>query len=580
MKLLPSLLQSFRFAVLVLLLILIYPQQTRATIFIQPPQVVQNPNPAAPLVALVKFVTDTDVETTIDILSQGSQQHSKLIFDNNHDPARGLPILGLRQGETYTLKVTVLDATGKLEVAEPLQYTVPVLPHDIRNYPPLRIEINQSDKLEPGFTIVSARREIPLRDNGLSATQWKFNRGFGMLLAFDNEGDVVWSYTTHVRIAGITQRPNGNIVYTTTDARIVEIDMLGNVINQWHAIRYPARAKSPAPVGSIAVDTVTLHHQPTLLPNGNILVMSAYPKLIANYYSSETDPNAPRADKMVMGDVIVEFAPDGRIVWQWNSFENLDPFFIGHDSFSPYWSYRDFPDYVDWSHGNSLSFDEKTNSVVASFRNLNAVVNIDRSTGKIRWVLTDPIGVPESMRHLLLKAKGEVTWPYAMHNPRVTEQGTLLMWVNGNSGTRPFDGRERKPVRDFISRILEYKVDASDMTVQQVWSSDGIITKDNCLSAAMGETYRLPQTGNTLLTMGLCLPQDRLDVNFTEDAGSKDYMFYFYAWTGLREFDNQTPPNVLRDIIIDDPQQVITWQLYGGFKTAELYPNGIVQSAK
>lgn len=300
-----------------LFLALACPLQAQAGIFSQPPKVEQNPNPAVPLAAVVRFATSGPVQTTIAITGKDTRQRWKLEFDASHDPTKGLPVLGLRQGKSYSLAVTVRDNAGKVHAAPKiLQYTPPVLPRDIRSYPPLRVEVNKPEKLEPGFTIVSARREIPLRDNDLSPAQWKFNRGFGMLVGFDNDGEVVWSYTTNVRIAGITQRPNGNIVYTTTDARVVEIDMLGNVVRTWHAARNPARAKRPAPAGSIAVDTVTLHHQPTILPNGNILVMSAYPKKIENYYTSETDPNAPRADKLVMGDVIVEFDPDGNIVWQ------------------------------------------------------------------------------------------------------------------------------------------------------------------------------------------------------------------------------------------------------------------------
>ena len=46
-------------------------------------------------------------------------------------------------------------------------------------------------------------------------------------------------------------------------------------------------------------------------PNGDFLAFSANGYLIEDYYSSDSDPDAPRADQIVMADTVVQFTPEG-----------------------------------------------------------------------------------------------------------------------------------------------------------------------------------------------------------------------------------------------------------------------------
>ena len=63
--------------------------------------------------------------------------------------------------------------------------------------------------------------------------------------------------------------PNRNISYMTQDSRIAEIDLAGNIINHWYAKDRP----DGKPIDAIPVDAQTFHHDVSLLPNGNRVVL-------------------------------------------------------------------------------------------------------------------------------------------------------------------------------------------------------------------------------------------------------------------------------------------------------------------
>ena len=135
--------------------------------------------------------------------------------------------------------------------------------------------------------------------------------------------------------------------------------------------------------------TGTLHHQPDALPNGNYLSLNAVPRRIEGYYTSETDAAAPRRDQWVMGDEVIEFNPQGEVLWRWNSFDHLDPFKIGYDTFWSYWWVRGFPQHLDWTHGNGVHHDPLTLARQSESVPLSASSrqDFDRMAGDVRLKL-------------------------------------------------------------------------------------------------------------------------------------------------------------------------------------------------
>jgi arylsulfate sulfotransferase len=533
--------------------------------FTSSPSISGNPNPRVPLAAILSFTADKKVQTTVEV-SDGEREW-EINFDDSHRLQDGLPLLGMRPDRRHRFQISIRDTEGNTTRApETLEFKTPPLPPGPREWPPIRVNVSKPDQMEPGITLVSVRRRAAGREILMSKAQRAFNRDWSLIVALDTEGEVIWYYLLAARLAGFDRLQNGHLFYLTTDFRAVEIDMLGNKVREWYAARRPQGSVE----GAVPVDVQTIHHQPHELPWGNFLVMTAYAKEIDDFYTSETDPDAPRRKTKVMGDDIVEFNRDGSIVWNWNSFEHLDPHRIGYHVLSPYWHVRGFPDHADWTHGNGLCYDERDDAVLICMRNQDAIIKVDRKTGEIRWILGDHHGWPDRLNDKLLKPEGKVRWPYHMHNPKVTPTGTILLWNNNIFQSLPFDGRPKVPPHETCSRAVEYAVDEDKMTVSELWVSEEGPSSDTCSNFAMGDVHWLPQTDNILVFYGVCMAR-RDDMTW----GPMDIRSIgeFPMWTRVREFTHTNPAEIVFEVHIEDLEEIFTWATFGGMKIPSLYPS-------
>ena len=505
-----------------------------------------NPNPAVPLAAVVKFAADRPVTTTIRV-SDGANEWT-LDFDDSQDPSAGLAVVGMRPNRSHQISVIVRDANGATAEAGPFEFTTPPLPEAGVDFPQINVAVSKPEKMEPGVTLFNPRR----RRVGAAPEILRFNSALGMLVALDNAGEVVWYYRSDSGINDFEIVRNGNIIYAASGWRLIEIDWLGNTINQW----YPKnRPQGPAAEG-IAVDAQTFHHEIDELPNGNIITLSTEWREVDNYYTSDSDPNAHRKRQKVMGDVIVEFEKEsGKVVWEWHAFDHMDPFRIGYETFFPFWSRRGFPDTIDWSHANNLLYDESDDSVVVNFRYQAAAMKIDRATKQIKWIFGEPSGWGD-LSDKVLKPEGEVRWPYHQHSPTPTPNGTLLVYDNGNYQARPF----QKPAapKDTYSRAVEYKIDEENMTVSELWQSEEM-GPDRVVAMAMGDVEWLPRTQNILVGYGALVDPESVD-EVTWDASSR---LLVNQWTRIREFVRSDPPEVVYEIVLESGEPDFGWTLFG-----------------
>lgn len=523
--------------------------------FATAPVVAANPNPAVPLAAVVTFAPTEPVSTTIEV-SDGEHDW-RLEYDATSDPTQGLPVIGMRPDRKHEIRVSIHDPAGKTTTAaETLAFSTPALPESGVEFPPINVSVSKPDEMEPGVTLFNPRR----RKVGRSQEIAKFNAGFGMLAALDEAGEVVWYYRVNSRISDFEKARNGNILFCTADFRLMEIDWLGNTVNQWYAKNSPEGHDE-----GIAVDVLTFHHEIDELPDGNILVLSSEVKEIDSYYTSEYDAQAPRKRQKVMGDVIIEFdRQSGEVVWEWRAFDHLDPFRIGFETFSNYWVRRGFPETVDWSHANNLLYDESDDSLLVNFRYQAAAMKIDRKTKEILWIFGEPTGWGD-LSEKLLQPEGAIEWPYHQHSPSVTPNGTLLLYNNGNYEARPF----RKPadVEATYSRAVEYAIDPQAMTVKQVWQSEEM-APDRVISIAMGDADWLPETENVLVAYGALLTPESLGKVGWESSSRQQ----FSQWTRLREYKRSNPPEVVFEVVMksDDPQ--MGWTLFGAERIDRVGP--------
>lgn len=539
--------------------------------FTKAPLIVANPNQAVPLAALVRFSTDKPVRATLDV-TDGSWTR-RLSFTEGQNTTAGLPIIGMRPGQRIAVSVTITDAEGA-SITSPtkLEFVAPALPADRFQFPPIQVYKAEPARMEPGYTILSVRRENFTKTTWRTQVQERFARRFGLLVMLNNAGEVIWYYKSDSRIAGVERLHNGNILFNLQDFRSVEIDLLGNIVREYYARDRP---EGPQP-GAVPLEAQTLHHQPREMPNGNFLIFSANARKIDNYYSSEFDPNAPRKTQMVVGDRILEVdRKTGKEIWSWNTFDHLDPFRIGYQLLDVYWHTRGFPNHADWTHGNGLAYDPRDDSVIASFRLQDAIMKIDRKSGRIKWILGEDSDWGP-LADKVLKPVGEpFRWPYHAHNPVVSPAGTLVVFDNGVFGARPF--AKFKAPNEVYSRGVEYDIDEKAMTVRQLWQSADKLDEDSCNSWAMGDAARLPQSGNMLVIYAMCVAM-RPGTSLNENDPGKDYIGFFPgSGPRVQEFTRTTPTEVLYDVRMRDPDDLIEWNVFGGQRIPDLYPPGMLK---
>ena len=519
-----------------------------------PVSVHANPNPAVPLAAVVTFEADGAVATSIDV-TDGSNGWT-LEYDESRDPSDGLAVVGMRPNRRHEIRVTVRDAGGGETRAGPFPFQTPPLPQVGVEFPPIEVAVSEPGRMEPGVTLFNPRRRRVGRGQDIA----DFNANFGMLMALDSVGEVVWYYRVDSRISDFEKARNGNIIFCTADYRLIEIDWLGNTVNQWYA-----RNRPEGPAEGIAVDALTFHHEIDEMPDGNILVLSSEWKEIDGYYTSELDASAPRKRQKVMGDVIIEFDRDtGEIVWEWRAFDYMDPFRIGYETFSPYWIRRGFPDMVDWSHANNLLHDESDDSVIVNFRYQAAAIKIDRSTKEIKWIFGEPTGWGD-LSGKVLRPEGDIEWPYHQHSPSPTPHGTILLFDNGNYQARPF--RPRARVEDTYSRAAEFRIDEESMTVTQVWKSEEM-SDDRVIAVAMGDADWLPSTENVLVAYGALLHPDSIGKVTWEPASR----LAFSQWTRLREYVRSDPPELVYEVVLKADEPDMGWTLFGAERIDRVGP--------
>lgn len=220
---------------------------------------------------------------------------------------------------------------------------------------------------------------------------------------------------------------------------VAELDWQGNVL--WE-VRHP-----------------THHHDATLLRNGNVMLLclQELPQAIAARVQGGR--KGTEAEGRMWADVLVEMTRDGRIVWQWRSWEHLDP---AIDRITAEQETR-----TEWTHGNAV-VELDDGSLMVSFRTISTVAGIDRMTGQVRWRIGAPVLAQQ-------------------HAPSMLPSGSVLVFDNGT---------HRSDHMMSFSRVIEVKPD----TQQIEWCYQEHYPFD-FFSPFMSSAQRLGN-GNTLICEG------------------------------------------------------------------------------
>jgi hypothetical protein len=218
-------------------------------------------------------------------------------------------------------------------------------------------------------------------------------------------------------------------------------------------------------------------HDMQPLANGNFLG-----GVYAPQHHVDTRAYGGSRDADVINAELQEVNTQGRLTWDWRSQDHIAlaetgrrwPWIVQHGRASGY----------DILHWNSI--EPSGDSVIASFRHLDAVYKIRRSTGAVVWKLG---GTKTPQR---LKVKGDRhSYPLgAQHDARLQPDGTLTVFDNRTNQT------------DTQPRAVRFRIDEDAGTATLVQSiTDPSIRNSHCCGSA-----RRLEDGSWLIDWGLDNP--------------------------------------------------------------------------
>lgn len=288
-----------------------------------------------------------------------------------------------------------------------------------------------------GYTLFTNQRgtQTNLIDmEGRVCHRWQADEGITYSYLLPN-GNLLLR-TNPAEQAGGTEHLGGALtVLAGASTALLELDWEGNIVWEY---------RSP---------DMYLHHDFERLPNGNTLILLWTPipdALAAQVKGGFGDTG------VMFGDVVQEVTPEGTIVYQWNSWENLD---IETDVICHLEGRR------EWTHQNALNV-TPDGDLLVSFRQTSTVGIVSKASGEFTWKW----------------GPGEISH---QHCPTFLENGRVLLFDNG-------------PHRPGVSYSRIVEVDPATNEVAWEYKGDPPIS---FYSYQISGTQRLPN-GNTLICEG------------------------------------------------------------------------------
>ena len=410
-----------------------------------------NPNGNTPLAAEAKLEASEPVQITRVEIEGGV---SSDIQSAAPSASAVLPILGFYPDTKHKVRLhfrrksaPTVETTEQVEVVtKPLPVGFPI------------IEVKKGDPKIPsegGYLLVSLsplERGEPLDQKGLAVLT-------------DSQGRVLWYMPTDSSIGAMTLSKSGHLLLQQFKSlRQEEVTWTGSVVRAWQSDGL--RSVSP---GSLSVKADSIHHDFQELDGGEFWVLSSRVR---------EDKGQRRVDELLL-----RFDAQGQVLEEISLMDMLDPAREVHARYPNYWEMFYGRGVIDWGHANSLQIDSAAGKALISLAYQDAVVMIDLATRKPLWILGRPEGWNPPLASALLKPKGRLEWPTKQHCARLTKEGTVLLFDNGSKQ----------------SRAVEYRVNPSQMTVEQVWQFTD--TKPFHSSLLSG-VRQLPRTGNIEIADG------------------------------------------------------------------------------
>jgi hypothetical protein len=194
-------------------------------------------------------------------------------------------------------------------------------------------------------------------------------------------------------------------------------------------------------------------HDLQFLPNGGYQIGS-----YVHDMNVDTSAYGGAKHANVVTTELQQVGPSGQLVWDWNSRDHIA---LGETPDRMWKWVVHHPEGYDINHWNSIQ--PNGSSVIASFRNLDAVYKIDKATGKIVWKL----GGTKTSKSLTVLDDPHSYVLGAQHDARLLGDGTVTVFNNRSnlSNRKPeavrFAINQKQRTATLLQRITDPDVDVS-----------------------------------------------------------------------------------------------------------------------
>ena len=405
------------------------------------PLIVNDPYGLSPLTALLLFKTREPQKMAIHVAGDTPLAEVDYAFEG-YNTEHILPVYGLYPGRENEVTLTARKKDGDVQTVH-LSIEADQLPDSLA-HETVRCTLLNEAAYQPGFTFT-------FRGNNSQVTRAALDVNGVYRWCLDLKGTPLLSYA---RPSGNYNGGNsvfmavGNNTYGT--AGILEFNLLGKLLNAWYT-----------PYG--------VHHDIEVTDDCLWVAGSTDEKTKENMIYCLDRHNGELLDTIEYEDILQPYRN------QTQHYPDIDNFYSMED----------------WAHINSV--DLHNGNLVISSRHQSTVVCNDVKGG-IKWMLCDPTDYHASYRRYMLTPVGEdFLWPYTQHAADVLpdqdgDRDTVDILLFDNGDFRLDDSEK-------ASRMVQYRINEAEMTVEQVWAWGG--DENELYSYRHGDADLLPN-GNRL----------------------------------------------------------------------------------
>ncbi|MBC1934308.1 aryl-sulfate sulfotransferase [Listeria seeligeri] len=422
------------------------------------PYVKLNPYGTSPLTALLLFNTAEKMKITVEVEGENADTTIESEVGSEYTTEHEVAVLGLYADKANTVKISAVTQDGK-KTEKIITIQTDKLPAEM---PTIDVKTSDTKKMEQ-------------TGNQLTFITPSTKYAYGV----DSNGDVRW-YSTKYNSHVFKELENGHLLYLTkydnaddTYSLLLETDYLGKV---YHAYSMTTEAESEQSGSS---SKSAIHHDAIELPSGNLLLTI-------------------NDDTKYMEDTMIEIdRQTGEVV------KTIDLKDILPEEF--YKDYKARSDgKVDWFHQNAIWYDESDDSIIISSRSQDTVMKIDYDSTKIKWILSDKEGWPDSYKKYLLNPIGDnFKYPAGQHAVEIlpdqddnSDTVDILLYDNNEVITRGDEDESGK-----YSEAVQYRINEKTKKVEMVFSFGKDLGEDYWTEIVGGARY-METTGNYLVNFG------------------------------------------------------------------------------